>query len=64
MSTSRATQSADAAGALNKMREAVAAVREGRVEKPGGLRYEGVRAYSVTKEEIRRPEYSSKRSSR
>ena len=44
-----------AARALRQMRAAVAEVREGRVEQPAGLRFEGVRAYSVTRGEVRRP---------
>lgn len=41
--------------ALQEAREAIAAVHEGRVDQPGELRFEGVRAYSVTNSQIRRP---------
>jgi hypothetical protein len=41
--------------ALREAREAIAAVHEGRVDQSGELRFEGVRAYSATRAEIRRP---------
>lgn len=44
-----------AARALEEMRAAVADVREGRVDQPGKLQFEGVRAYSVQRADIRRP---------
>lgn len=40
--------------ALNDMREALTAVREGRTEKPAAIRYEGARAFVATKAEVRR----------
>lgn len=40
--------------ALREAREAIAAVHDGRVSQSAGLRFEGVRAYSVTTAEIRR----------
>jgi hypothetical protein len=40
--------------ALLDVREAIAAVNEGRVEKNGTLLFEGVRAYSATTKEVRR----------
>lgn len=41
--------------ALREAREAIAAVHDGRVNQSAGLRFEGVRAYSVTTAEVRRP---------
>jgi hypothetical protein len=40
--------------ALREVREAIAAVHEGRVDQSGELRFEGVRAYSANRSEIRK----------
>ena len=40
--------------ALREAQEAITAVHEGRVDQPGTLKFEGVRAYWVTSSEVRK----------